>query len=150
VRRIWFIDDREDNREAWIKGFGSEIRAHCELQTFGKWLDLRQQLETVGYPDVLFVDFFIYDFYGHEVISWIDIHSPGDQRPVIVAHSSNEYANVGMVNKYRADCRLEKTKGETVSSSIQAHFKSLADIEYLIKYRDLKRRTQQQDEEDSW
>ncbi len=149
MRRIWFIDDKEANQEAWLKGFGEEIRAHHELKTFGNWPDLRHCFETQGYPDVLFVDFFLHDYYGHEIIDWIYAHSSDDQRPVIVAHSSNWGASNGMCRR-GADCRLEKTKGEKVSSSIQTHFKSPADIEHLIKFRELKRCTLQQDKEDFW
>ncbi len=142
MRRIWFVDDREDNREAWHRGFGAEIREHYELKTFGNWPDLRRHFETQGCPDVLFIDFFLHDFYGHEIIDWIGDLCPEDQRPVIVAHSSNGWANNGMV-RHGADCRLEKTKGETVSSSIQAHFKTIADIEYLVRFRDVRSRPQQ-------
>ncbi len=45
LRRIWFIDDKQENRDAWVKDFGVEIRAHCELQSFDNWTDLRFEFE---------------------------------------------------------------------------------------------------------
>ena len=111
MRRIWFLDDKQDDRDAWVKGFGAEIRAHCELKSFDNWPDLRYEFENKTYPDVLFLDFFIGDHYGHEIIEWIDVHCPNDQRPVIVAHSSMEAANIGMCEK-GANCRLEKWQNQ--------------------------------------
>lgn len=111
MRRIWFIDDKQDNRDAWVKGFGAEIRAHCELKSFDNWPDLRYEFENKTFPDVLFLDFFIGDHYGHEIIGWIDVHYPNDQRPVIVAHSSME-APISVCVKKGANGRLEKWQNQ--------------------------------------
>jgi len=140
MRRVWFIDDRLENRDSWLKGFGSEIRTNCELKTFEDWPGLREDLNNHDYPDVLFLDFFLPDCYGHEIIEWIDLNCPPDQRPVLVAHSSMEAANIGMCEN-GADCGLEKHKGESVSSSIASHFRLVADIEYLVKNREFSKTT---------
>ena len=111
MRRIWFIDDIQEDRDAWVKDFGVEIRAHCELKSFDNWTDLRYEFEIKTYLDVLFLYFFIRDHYDLEIIEWIDVHCPNDQRSVIVAHSSMEAANVGMC-EMGANCRLEKWRNQ--------------------------------------
>ncbi len=37
--QICFIDDREENREGWMKGFGPEVSTECDLRTFASAAD---------------------------------------------------------------------------------------------------------------
>ena len=134
--KIWFIDDREDNRQAWLNGFPEEIRQNCELRVFAGWKDLKKALDENYIPDILFIDFFLGDIYGGEVVEWIKNNVENSSKIVLIAHSSMESANKHLVNM-GVDCSLAKNKGIMVSDTIAQQFKSLVDVEFLVKNKKL-------------
>lgn len=129
--KLWFVDDRPDNHATWESSFSDDIRHSCELRVFTTVNDLLDEFARGILPDVLFLDFFIEGRLGVDVIRWFE-----DQplRPLLIAHSSMERANLGMVEK-GADFYLEKIKGQPYIESIRSVFRTLDDIRYAIEHR---------------
>ncbi len=45
---VWFIDDRQDNRDTWMASFPASVRDACELRTFASVPDLFAELDGGG------------------------------------------------------------------------------------------------------
>ncbi len=123
--QICFIDDREENREGWLKGFGPEISIECDLRTFASAAGWYRWLNNGKKPDVVFLDFFIGDAIGSELIE--DLRSRFANDVFIVAHSSMTEANAGMVEA-GADAMLPKVRLKVPSPTIAEAFSSMADL----------------------
>lgn len=131
--KIWFLDDREDNRQAWLNAFPKEIQIKCELRVFRNWEELKMEYEKRNLPEILFLDYFIgKGASGSRVIRWMKRKLNQSEIPIIVAHSSMYRANQKMI-KDGANCFLEKSRGEKVSSSVRAHIQKFSDLEFLIE-----------------
>ncbi|RME02788.1 MAG: response regulator [Planctomycetota bacterium] len=130
--KIWFIDDFEGNLRAWKRGFPPKIAQSCELRTFLRWNTLKNELERNRLPDILFLDYFLAETYGSDILHWMQQNLR--ELPVIVAHSSVPQANQKML-ALGAHCALKKYRGEEISSPIQEHFHDLEDIKFLLKYK---------------
>lgn len=85
-------------------------------------------------PDILFLDFFIGEFLGIEVIRWFENKAV---RPVLIAHSSMKEASVGMVRE-GADFYLEKIKNRTYTESIRTAFQTIDDVTYIVENRAIR------------
>jgi CheY-like chemotaxis protein len=129
--KLWFVDDRPRNHETWVCSFSEEIRASCELRNFLTIDELFAEFSKGILPDLLFVDFFVGERLGIEVIKWF---ADRKVRPVLIAHSSMEQANTGMV-AVGADFHLEKIKEVPFTASIRDAFKSLEDVVYVLENR---------------
>lgn len=129
--KLWFVDDKLKNHETWANSFSEEIKASCELRSFLTIDDLFAEFSAGIFPDLLFVDFFVGERLGTEVIKWF---ASCDVRPVLIAHSSMEQANAGMVAA-GADFHLEKIKEMPFTNSIREVFKSLDDVVKVLESR---------------
>ena len=127
--QICFIDDREENRESWLKGFGLEVSTECDLRTFASAADWYHWLNNGSKPDVVFLDFFIGDAIGSELIEDLRARFAGDV--FIVAHSSMTEANTGMV-ELGADAELPKVRLKVPSPTILEAFSSMADLKSFV------------------
>jgi CheY-like chemotaxis protein len=132
--KIWFVDDRRENHTTWECSFPESIRVACELRAFETVGELIDQLVVGELPDILFVDFFIGERLGTEVIRWFENQ---EARPILIAHSSMQAANEGMVRE-GADFYLEKIKYRPYTESIRTAFPALEDVAYLIEHRILR------------
>jgi CheY-like chemotaxis protein len=129
--RLWFVDDKPRNHEMWVSSFSEEIKSACELRSFFTIDELFSEFSSGMLPDLLFIDFFVGERLGTEVIEWF---ADRDLRPVLIAHSSMEQANTGMVEA-GADFHLEKIKEMPFTASIRDSFKSLDDVVYTLENR---------------
>ena len=129
--KLWFVDDRQDNHRMWESSFPESVMGACELRSFYAVPDLLDELDSGHLPDILFLDFFIGECLGTDVIKWF-----GDRqnRPVLIAHSSMYEANVGMVRE-GADFYLEKIKGGPHTESIRNAFQSIEDLNHIVQRR---------------
>jgi len=134
--KFWFVDDKPKNHETWLCSFSEEIKASCELQSFFTIAELFGEFSNGILPDVLFVDFFVGESLGTEVIKWFANRSV---RPLLIAHSSMEQANTGLVAA-GADFHLEKVKEVPFTAAIRIAFTNLDDINYAIKNRRIRHR----------
>ena len=129
--KLWFVDDKRENHETWSNSFAEPLKQACELRSFYDIATLIDELHSGNIPDILFLDFFIGERLGIEVIRWFE---GKDDRPVLIAHSSMNVANEGMVTE-GADFWLEKVKNRTHTDSIMRVFKSLEDLASIAKNR---------------
>ena len=129
--KLWFVDDKPRNHKTWVSSFPEEIQASCELRSFLTVDELFAEFSNGIFPDLLFVDFFVGERLGTEVIEWFAGRAV---RPVLIAHSSMEQANTGMVAA-GADFQLEKIKEMPFTASIRDSFKSLEDVVYALENR---------------
>ena len=132
--KLWFVDDKPANHETWSNSFGAPIKHACELRSFFCVDKLIDELDGGDVPDILFLDFFIGERLGIDVIRWFE---GKDARPVLIAHSSMNEANEGMVAE-GADFCLEKIKNRTHTNSITSVFKDIEDVAYIVKNRAIR------------
>jgi len=129
--QLWFVDDNPRNHETWVSSFSEEIKGSCELRSFLTIDELFAELSSGILPDLLFVDFFVGERLGTEVIKWF---AGRNSRPVLIAHSSMEQANTGMVAA-GADFHLQNVKGAPFTASIRDSFPTLVDVVYASENR---------------
>lgn len=129
--QLWYVDDKSENHTMWWNSFTDAIQEACELRSYYSTTELLDELERGTQPDILFVDFFVGNRLGTEIIRWFETQTA---RPVLIAHSSMERANVGMVAA-GADFHLEKIKGKPFTESIRQTFQSLEDVVYVAQNR---------------
>ena len=129
--QLWFVDDRQANHEMWLNSFSAEVRECCEFRSFYSVPEIIAEFTAGHLPDVVFIDFFVGGQLGVEVIRWFAGH---DARPVLIAHSSMNEANQGMVAE-GADFLLEKIKDRPFTESIRQVFSSFDDIAHIIQAR---------------
>jgi len=132
--KIWFVDDKRDNHDTWSNSFPEAIRASCELRSFLSVSALIDELASGNLPDILFLDFFIGEVLGIEVVKWVENKAV---RPVLIAHSSMKAASVGMVRE-GADFYLEKIKNKPHTESIRKAFRTIDDVDYIVQNRALR------------
>ena len=132
--KLWFVDDKPKNHETWFCSFSEGIKASCEIRTFLTIDELFGEFSSGILPDVLFVDFFVGERLGTEVIKWF---ANRNMRPVLIAHSSMEQANTGMVAA-GADFPIEKIKDMPFTSAIRKALSNLDDLIYAIENRRIR------------
>ena len=128
--KLWFVDDKQENHNIWARSFTDPIKTVCLLRSFYSVDSIVTAFEKGDVPDILFVDFFVGQRYGIDVIRWFD---KKQSRPVLIAHSSLQQANDAMVEN-GADFALAKIKGVHQTESIVRVFKTIDDIEYTLKH----------------
>lgn len=111
--KIWFVDDLKSNHQMWLNSFSEDMKKTHQFKTFASMSALFQAAES-ELPDILFVDYYIGDDFGHEVIAHFLNTEP---RPFLVAYSSAFAANQAML-KQGADLSLEKKPGKPLSESV--------------------------------
>lgn len=126
---VWFVDDRAENRATWYASFPPAVREACQLRAFATVPEVLAALEAGDTPDVVFVDFFIDGHYGFEVIE--RFVSGSEPPPLLIAHSSMQEANLGMV-RLGAHLALEKVKGAAKTRSIADAIRSVEDLRRLV------------------
>ncbi len=122
--KIWFVDDMESNQKMWIRSFPQDVIAQNEWRVFSTLQALLNAVEDGESPDILFIDYYIGDDFGHEVVDFFLKRSP---RPFLIAHSSAFAANQAMVQQ-GADIMLEKKPGRSYTESIRRAVKSQQDL----------------------
>ena len=122
--KIWFVDDLASNRQMWLNSFPEEVKAQNQWRTFPGVPDLLAAAQE-DMPDVLFIDYYIGDHFGHEVVEHFLKCQP---RPFLIAHSSAFAANRAMVQQ-GADLMLEKKPGRAFTRSIAEAISCQADLE---------------------
>ena len=132
--KLWFVDDKRDNHETWSNSFPEPLKASCELRSFYSVSELIDECAEGNVPDILFLDFFIGEGLGIEVIKWFKNKV---NCPVLIAHSSMKEANVGMVRE-GADFYLEKIKNKPHTESIRNAFKSVDDLTHIVQNRSMR------------
>lgn len=132
--KLWFVDDKRDNHETWANSFSQSVKASCELRCFCSVAELFEEFASGNLPDILFLDFFIGESLGVEVIRWFDGRK---FRPVLIAHSSMEQANAGMVHE-GADFSLEKVKNRPYTESVRAVFRTIEDVRGILVNRAIR------------
>jgi len=135
--QIWFVDDREDNLQTWRDSFPEAVKKECCLRCFSSIGSVEQALSEGFNPDILFLDFFVGDRYGFELVRQFPPDMP--KRPVLIAHSSMELANTGLVNN-GADFAMEKIKEVPVTDSIVSRIQSMEDIQFILTHKKLPAR----------
>lgn len=133
--KMWFVDDKRENHETWLNSFSEEIRRSCELRSFFSVSDAIAEFARGNLPDILFLDFFIGERLGIELVRWFD---NAEVRPVLIAHSSMEPANLGMVRE-GADFYLEKIKDRPHTDSIRSAFTNIGDLTFAIENRAVRK-----------
>lgn len=129
--KIWFVDDRADNRAAWLASFPQALKQVHRFELFASVDEVFAALAIEPAPDIFFLDFFIAGRYAHEVL---DYFLPLAKRPLLIAHSSHARANAGML-RYGADLALAKLKGAPATPSIQNMIRNEADLLALAARR---------------
>jgi CheY-like chemotaxis protein len=129
--KLWFVDDKQENHETWSNSFPGRLKGSCELQSFFSVSDLIDEFAIGNLPDILFLDFFIGDGLGIDIIRWFEGR---ETRPVLIAHSSMEEANLGMVRE-GADFYLEKLKNRPHTDSIRNAIRSIDDLIFIVTNR---------------
>lgn len=127
---IFFIDDIPANLEAWKCAMEKITDGKAFLSMFATINELKQSIKQGYKPDIGFIDFFIQDHYGFEVVEMLR-ELFGDEI-FLIAHSSMQAANEGMV-RTGADCWLDKQKGVSPSPTILRKFKDLEELKTFIK-----------------
>ena len=79
--KLWFVDDKQANHETWLNSFVEPLKQACEFRSFYSVAAVIDELDGDNVPDVLFLDFFIGDRLGIEVIRWFE---GKDDRPVLL------------------------------------------------------------------
>lgn len=131
--KIWFVDDLAVNRTAWLESFATGLRTNHEFAVFATVEALFEVLDAGQWPDILFIDYFIGPRYGHEVLDYF--RRAKGRRPVLIAHSSDDRANQGMLRE-GADLTIDKLRGAAYRRAIKAVLASEADLQALIgRYR---------------
>lgn len=126
--KIWFVDDMASNRQMWLNSFSDDIKSKHEFTTFDS-VDAVLKAGQENCPDVLFIDYYLGERRGTEVIEfWLK----QPQRPVLVAHSSMLNANQHML-ALGADLMISKNPGQDSNSAIQRRIQSEADLQTLAK-----------------
>ena len=126
---VWFVDDKAENRATWLASFPADVREACTFRDFASVPEFVAALETGDRPEVMFVDFFIHDHHGLEVIERL---TAGDLPvPLLIAHSSMVEANNGML-RAGAHLALEKVRGVARTRSIVESIGSLEDLRRLV------------------
>lgn len=121
---IWFVDDLESNRKMWLNSFPPDIFEKHDFRTFSSVAALFHAVESEPPPHILFIDYYIGEDFGHEVVAYFLNIEP---RPFLVAHSSAFAANQAMVHQ-GADIMLEKKPGKAFTTSIRQHIRTEADL----------------------
>lgn len=106
--RVWFVDDLESNRKMWRNSFPFEVLEKHTLRTFPSIKALFDAAESEPLPHILFIDYYIGEDFGHDVVDYFLKVIP---RPFLVAHSSAFAANQAMVQQ-GADIMLEKNQAK--------------------------------------
>lgn len=132
--KLWFVDDKPDKHETWSNSFPESIKASCELRSFFSVSELTDEFTNGNVPDILFLDFFIGEVLGIEVIRWFENKAV---RPVLIAHSSMKEASLGMVRE-GADFHLEKIKDRPHTESIRAGFQTIDDVSFVVQSRAIR------------
>jgi len=132
--KLWFVDDKRDNHKTWSNSFPEAIVASCELRSFFTVSEIVDEFVNGNVPDILFLDFFIGERLGTEVVKWFENQAV---RPVLIAHSSMKEANFGMVRE-GADFGLEKLKNKPHTESIRTAFRTIDDLAYIVQNRALR------------
>ncbi len=137
--RIAFIDDRADNRSAWMAAMQSICRSSADLRTFRSVGEFTTVMNEWS-PEVVFVDFFIDGRYGTEVIQLL--RKGFGSAVVVIAHSSMDAANDGMISRvnasdgsrlHGADAAIPKTKGVTPSPTLVERFSSFEQFSRFVE-----------------
>ena len=134
--KLWFVDDKRENHETWSNSFPESIKASCELRSFFSVSVLKDEFTNDNLPDILFLDFFIGEVLGTEVIRWFENKAA---RPVLIAHSSMKEASIGMVRE-GADFYLEKIKNKPHTESIRKALQTIDDVRYMVQNRAIPER----------
>ena len=129
--KIWFVDDIEDNRRVWLNSFPEAVKNENDFETFETVPALIARLEKMDYPDILFLDYFISDHRGSEVIQYIKANE--GKTPVMIAHSSVDHINDSMI-KIGAHLKMDKVNHAAVTISIVNRIKSTSDLKKLRDY----------------
>lgn len=124
---VWFVDDLPENCQTWLNSFPEDLRYSHDFQTFAS-LELLFDAFEQKIPDILFLDFFIAERHGHEIV---DLFAVQALRPLLIAHSSSARANQALV-EMGADLCLEKQKGVYKTPAIVAQIQSEADLLALL------------------
>lgn len=127
--KVWFVDDLPDNRLAWHHSFESALYQRHHFESFETVESLFAALEAQPWPDILFIDFYIGPRRGHEVI---DYFQGAQQRPCLVAYSSQASANRAMLAR-GADTAFEKITGAQPNVELKRRLKSDADLLWLCQ-----------------
>ncbi len=129
--KIWFIDDKPENHKVWLNSFSDEVKNQTELKCFTSWSLLKAELKEGSVPDILFLDYFLGDTYGHKVIDWFHEHSD-IRRPFIAAHGSMKETNTAMFER-GADLIVPKIKGSEFTLAIREQFSTIEDISKMLE-----------------
>lgn len=121
---IWFVDDLESNRKMWLNSFPPDLLEKHAFRTFPSTVALFEAAESEVLPHILFIDYYIGQDFGHEVVAYFLKTEP---RPFLVAHSSAFAANQAMVRQ-GADIMLEKKPGKAFTASIRQQIRDEADL----------------------
>ena len=127
--KVWFVDDRADNRATWLASFPAAVRRACELSTFATVPELFAALDAGERPDVVFIDFFVGGHTGDEVVE--RFVRAAEVPPLLVAHSSVDRVNDGMV-RAGAHLKMEKVRGASRTRSIVQEIRDVDDLQRLI------------------
>lgn len=129
--QIWFVDDMANNRHTWLMSFPKDLKNSHDFQTFDTVEQLFAAFHTGLMPDILFIDYYIGDRRGHEVVDYFRNHT---QRPLLIAHSSMLDANRVMLSR-GADLIFEKKPGDTITRSISENIQSEEDLFFLLEHQ---------------
>jgi len=127
--KIWFVDDMKSNQVMWKESFPAEVLQNNQFRVFSTVQSLFSVADAGELPDILFIDYYIGDDFGHEVVDYFLKCRP---KPFLVAHSSAFAANQAMV-KQGADIMLEKKPGKPYTVSIAKAVKNQSDLLTWVK-----------------
>ena len=133
--KIWFIDDIEENCRTWRNSFSEDIVSECQLDTFNTFPELKSYLTLGNRPQILFVDYYIGDSYGTEVIQYVNTCLKPEEIPVLIAHSSAMDINKNLSNKGLVDFFLRKKKEYGINPEVKQCFGSMLDVRFVIENR---------------
>ncbi|MEZ6009534.1 MAG: hypothetical protein R3F05_17480 [Planctomycetota bacterium] len=113
------------------KAFPEAIRKISALRTFESVPDIFAAFFDAGdWPDVLFVDFFLKDFTGLDVVE--RVLADARATPLLIAHSTLSPANAQLLAA-GAHLTLEKRRNMPRTQSIVDTFRTPADLERLVR-----------------
>lgn len=130
--KVWFVDDQASNREHWRKSFPQDI-ADLSLRTFADVASILAAIR-IETPDILFVDYFLDERTGLEVVDFCRRRAKTNPCPVLIAHSSLRSASERMVEK-GADFAVPKEKVGGVIPAIVAAIRTGSDLESIARTR---------------
>lgn len=141
---LWIVDDSRANHDMIRASFTAAVQQYLSLSAFYDGQSCIDEILSLAaanaaLPDFILLDFFLGDMVGSDVLEKIlpaMASYPADERPVIIAHSSERRASERMVAN-GADFLLPKFKEGDTSPHLASAFDGVESMRSMRQHRRL-------------